>query len=270
MPNGVVRRRRVCALPVGRRSDGTSKARRPPKLSEVTRPSATSSASASSTWVRKSPVPSTSSSKNDAPCVADEIGDRLRAGHRDGPAPPSAKAPPRAAHAGAPAAMIGVVRTGAARRSLPLRPPVARPEPRPGDASGEAEIVEPGRLVAGEARRQDLALPGAGRRLEALELADDDFDRVRPRHARIGGDPLPVEQEAQEVARGDRLDLGAQALDRVVVDAGEQPALAPFVRVRRVRREPPAQGEAFGFERRERRRDVLARQAPAAPPARPR
>ena len=36
-------------------------------------------------------------------------------------------------------------------------------------------------------------------------------------------------QEAQEVARGDRLDLGAQALDRVAVDAREQPALAPFV-----------------------------------------
>ena len=38
-----------------RRSDGTSSARRPAKLSEVTRPSATSSASASSTWERSRP-----------------------------------------------------------------------------------------------------------------------------------------------------------------------------------------------------------------------
>ena len=50
-------------------ADGTSSARRPPKLSEVTRPSATSSASASSTWERSRPVPSTSSSKNEAPCA---------------------------------------------------------------------------------------------------------------------------------------------------------------------------------------------------------
>ena len=61
-----------------RRSDGTSSARSPPKLSEVTRPSATSSASASSTWARNRPVPSTSSSKNDAPCCADAVDDRLR------------------------------------------------------------------------------------------------------------------------------------------------------------------------------------------------
>ena len=45
------------------------------------------------------------------------------------------------------------------------------------------------------------------------------------------GDLLPGEQEAQKIARGDRLDLRAQALDRVVVDAGEQPPVAPFLGV---------------------------------------
>ena len=44
-----------------------------------------------------------------------------------------------------------------------------------------------------------------------------------------GDDALPLEEEAQEVARGHGLDLRAQPLDRVVMDAGEQPALAPFV-----------------------------------------
>ena len=53
--------------------------------------------------------------------------------------------------------------------------------------------------------------------------------RLRTLHPRVGRDALPVEQEAQEVARRDRLDLRAQALDRVAVDAREQPALAPFL-----------------------------------------
>src|SRR5205807_2135460 len=49
---------------------------------------------------------------------------------------------------------------------------VARPQPGPGDAAGEAMIVEPGRIVLGYARRQDLGVAGAGRRLEALQLAE--------------------------------------------------------------------------------------------------
>ena len=58
------------APPKGLRlSDGVSRARSPAKLSELTRPSTTSSASASSTCVRSRPVPSTISSKNDAPCA---------------------------------------------------------------------------------------------------------------------------------------------------------------------------------------------------------
>ena len=55
--------------------------------------------------------------------------------------------------------------------------------------------------------------------------------RIGPLHARIRRDALPAQEETQEVARGDRLDLGAQSLDGVAVDPGEQPALAPFVRV---------------------------------------
>ena len=78
--------------------------------------------------------------------------------------------------------------------------------------------------------------------------------RVIRRHA------LPGQQEAQEVARRDRLDLGAQALDRVVMNARQQPALAPFVRGG-AGREAPAHGEAFGFERRQRGGDRRRREA---------
>ena len=75
----------------------------------------------------------------------------------------------------------------ATRRARRSRRGVARPQPRPGDAAGEALIVEPGRLVPGDARRQDLGLPGAGRRLEAFELAEHRGERVRPLHARVVG-----------------------------------------------------------------------------------
>ena len=50
-----------------RRSDGTSRARNPAKLSDVTSPHATSSPSPFSTSVRSSPVAFTRSPKNDAP-----------------------------------------------------------------------------------------------------------------------------------------------------------------------------------------------------------
>ena len=83
---------------------------------------------------------------------------------------------------------------------------------------------------------------------------------LRSLDLRIGRHALPLEEEAQEVARGHGLDLGAQPLDRVVMDAGEQATLAPFV-ARRARREAAAHGEALGFQRRQSRRDLAGLQA---------
>ena len=138
-----------------------------------------------------------------------------------------------------------MVRTGAALTAV--RSSDARAKARPGCPSCQAAIVEPARLIFGEACRQDLGLPGGGRGLEALELCHDDLEGVRPLHACIGGDALPAEQKTHEVARGDRLDLGTQALDRVVVDARKQPTLAPFVSAC-LRREAAAHDEALGLE----------------------
>ena len=90
-------------------------------------------------------------------------------------------------------------------------------------------IIEPGRVIIFEARGQNLRLPGAGRRLETFELLDDGLERIGSLHARFGCEMLPGEQEAQEIPRGDGLDLGAQPFDRVVVDSREQPAVAPFL-----------------------------------------
>ena len=70
IPNFAVRRRRCAPDASGLRSPrAPASARNPPKLSDVTRPSVTSSPSASSTCVRSRPVPSASSSKNEAPCT---------------------------------------------------------------------------------------------------------------------------------------------------------------------------------------------------------
>src|SRR2546422_2302786 len=66
-PNGAIRPRRRNP-PIGRRrSDGTSSARSPAKLSDVTSPQATSSPNPFSTSVRSSPVAFTRSPKNEAP-----------------------------------------------------------------------------------------------------------------------------------------------------------------------------------------------------------
>src|SRR5262249_2862367 len=71
----------------------------------------------------------------------------------------------------------------------------------------------------------------------------------QPRLARY---VLPRKQEAQEVARRNWLDLRAQALDRVMVDAGEQPPVAPLFVIDTLN-EPPAQNRALGLQRRPRR-----------------
>jgi hypothetical protein len=39
---------------------------------------------------------------------------------------------------------------------------------------------------------------------------------------------LPGEEEAHEIGGGDRLDFGAQAVERVAMDAREKAAIAPL------------------------------------------
>ena len=106
-------------------------------------------------------------------------------------------------------------------------------------------------LVSGEPGREEIALPGGGGGFEPFELRHNGVERLRTFHARIGGEALPRRKETKEVACGNRLDLGTQPLDGRMMNAREQPPLAPFVR-RRSRREAAAQRKAFAFERRKR------------------
>ena len=74
--------------------------------------------------------------------------------------------------------------TGLAFSRHPVRPHIqgdgrgannlrrAARHPRPRYVAGQAEQVEHGRIVAIDARRQDVALPGACREFDAIELRD--------------------------------------------------------------------------------------------------
>jgi hypothetical protein len=82
--------------------------------------------------------------------------------------------------------------------------------------------------------------------------------------ALAGGELVPAEQEAHELRRRHRLELGAQLVARAAVDAREQAAVAPFGRVRGG--EGAAHHRAFGFELQQRGSTASA-PSPAARPA---
>ena len=141
----------------------------------------------------------------------------------------SRRATPRAAACARASSVIGVVRTGDGIALAAVLPGDARPQPRPGDAPDRhRSSSQAGSYPARRAGRISVSQAPAGAS-KPSSCADHRVERVRPLHARVRRDALPAQQEAQEVARRDRLDLRAQALDGVAVDARQQPALAPFV-----------------------------------------
>ncbi len=150
-----------------------------------------------------------------------------------GPLPGEREALPRSNNA------IGVV--------LERRPAAGR-EASPRDAAAVAEAVDQLAAVVGNTRWQHVVLPGRGGELEALELLHHHREPFGAVHGVLCRRVLPVREETQEVGRGDRLDLGAQAGERVAMDAGKQPPVAPFD-VGRAGREASAQDASLAFER---------------------
>ena len=130
----------------------------------------------------------------------------------------------------------------------------AQAEPRPHDLAGEAEIVEPLRPIAGHAGGQHRLLPRARGQLEALELLDRRQEAAPPLALGARRDVLPAEEEADVVLRRHGLDLLAQALRGVAMDARQEAALAELDRAVAgpVGIEVPAEHEALGLEREQR------------------
>ena len=116
-------------------------------------------------------------------------------------------------------------------------------------AAAQAQPVYLLGAIVGDARRQHVVLPARRRQLEALELLDHRRQALGALDLVLAGDVLPMEQEAHEVGRADRLDLRAQAIERVAVDAREQAPVAPL-ELRCIGCEPPAQDASLGLERR--------------------
>src|SRR5579863_967788 len=120
-------------------------------------------------------------------------------------------------------------------------------------------LVQPLRLIGRDARRDDLRFPGARRRFVAFEQTEYRRQRIGSLHSRLRQYSLPFAEKPHEIPGLHRFDLGAQALDRVAMNAREQPAFAPLLlglarawraarACRTARAKPAAHGKALGLE----------------------
>src|SRR4051794_41865664 len=73
-----------------------------------------------------------------------------------------------------------------------------------------------------------MALPRVCGDLETVEFFDHFVNAIDAGQARRWRHVLPGEEEAHEIGGGDRLDFGAQAVERVAGGAREGPAGGPF------------------------------------------
>ncbi len=103
-----------------------------------------------------------------------------------------------------------------------------RRQPPPSDSAGQAKLIERSGIVVVDAARQDLLLPGVGRNFETLQLAQRLQKSALAGQLRLRSEVLPAQQPAHELRRRDRLHLLAQRRDGEVMNAGEQPPLAPL------------------------------------------
>ena len=102
------------------------------------------------------------------------------------------------------------------------------PEPPPGDLARERQLVEPLAPVAAHARGRTLASQAAAGTSKPASCVDDLGDAARAL------EPVLRDRRAASTARNrrncggrDGLDLLAQAVERVAMDAREQAAVAP-------------------------------------------
>jgi len=193
----------------GRLWPGTSRARRPVKLSDVTEPPGHSSPERDLELGGRSPARGRFRRRRrsgpGSGCSAGRTPPERR------PRAPSARDrtvprfPRQCSRAPRDSSASGVALTGPRAPGAAVRP--GRRGPAPDPAAGEAQSVEPRRVVLLHAGRQDLPLPGGTPRTRAFELLQQGVEALRTFRPLVGIDPLPGEEESQLVALGDRLDL---------------------------------------------------------------
>ena len=126
---------------------------------------------------------------------------------------------------------MGATEVGTMRRMRPVRVFECggmRREASPAGDAPEAEMVERGTVVVGDAAGEDVALPGAGGNFKALQLAQSFQQSVLAAQGGAGREVLPAQQPMHELGRRYWLNLLAQGGDGEVVDAREQAAVAPL------------------------------------------
>ena len=133
-----------------------------------------------------------------------------------------------------------------------------RRQAAPANRAGQAKLIERSGIVAVDARGQDLLLPGICRNFETLQLTHDFQQSALAGGLRLRRHMLPAQQPAHVLRRRDRLDLFAQGGDREVMNARQQPPLAPFAVVRIV-----ARGVAGEVAAQDRSRSLPGAAAPA-------
>ena len=103
-----------------------------------------------------------------------------------------------------------------------------RRDAAPAHGSGEAELVEPARVVVGDAGRKQRTLPLDSRSLEAFKLRESFEDALFPAELCLRREVLPAEQPAHVDGGSNRFDLLTKRAECKAMDALEDAALAPF------------------------------------------
>ena len=92
----------------------------------------------------------------------------------------------------------------------------SRANPAPDKFARHEQIVEPARIVLADARSDELGLPGACRRFEALELSNNLPSPALPGHFVTGFDVLMTKQESHKVDGLDGLAAGPTVVTTAV------------------------------------------------------
>src|SRR5439155_10135117 len=91
----------------------------------------------------------------------------------------------------------------------------------------ERQLVQPLAPISAHAAREDVRFPRSGGNFESGELFEHLGNTARAIEHRVFIDVLPARQVPEELASAGGLDLAAERVDGVTMDAGKQPALAP-------------------------------------------